>query len=81
MTVSPDLFRVEFQGPDRVLGRSPSSVVALPPNFFGNTSDRASRAPENISRPHAPNVSAPRRSLRHWQKPIQYPVGLSRSVQ
>ena len=30
MTESPDLFRVEFQGPDRTLGRSPSSVVTLP---------------------------------------------------
>jgi hypothetical protein len=46
MTVSPDLFLVEFQGPDRALGRSPSSVVALPPHFFGNASDRASRAPK-----------------------------------
>ena len=40
-----------------------------------------SAAPEDISGFLAPNVSAPRSSLRHWQQPIQYPVVSSRSVQ
>jgi hypothetical protein len=81
MTASPDPFPVKFQGPDGALGISPSAVVALQPNFFGNASDRASRAPDNISRPLAPAASAPRGSVCHRQKPIQYPVGSSRSVQ
>ena len=57
MTGSPDLFRVEFQGPDRALGRSPSSVVALPPNFFGNASDPALVRPKTSLVPSRLNVS------------------------
>jgi hypothetical protein len=57
MTGSPDLFRVEFQGPDRALGRSPSSVAALPPNFFGNASDPAPLRPKTSRAPSRLNVS------------------------
>ena len=59
MTLLPDLFHVEFQGADRAVGRSPSSwVVALPPNFFGNASDQASReARKHLRSPRAQRFS------------------------
>ena len=72
---------VEFPVLIRVSGEF-CLLAAIPaPNSFGNALRSGFRCARNRSYPLAPTASGPREPRRHWQKPIQSPVGLTRSVQ
>jgi hypothetical protein len=81
MTVLRDAIPVEFPALFRVSGE-----LCLLPVFAAKTSSETPQSvlsirPKTSRAPSRLNVSAPRRSLPHAQKPIPSPVRLTRSVQ
>jgi hypothetical protein len=80
MTISPDLFRVESKVPIGRWGdlrlRGSASAKLLRQRLRSGFP----RAGKHLASPRVDRFN-PRRSLPHWQKPIQSPVRLTRSVQ
>ncbi len=81
MIVSPASFRSSVPSLIRVSGELCLQPVSQGQDSFGSTSDQAFDAPETSRGPSRLRLQPSHQSLRHWQKPIQYPVVSSRSVQ